>query len=58
MMGIQRKNNGFLMEDEDEKFRVAVHEVGHTFMALYKPPVRGLGTGLDTEQLRWTHQPT
>lgn len=52
-MGIQRKNNGFLMDDEDEKYRVAVHEIGHTFMALYNPPVRGLGVSLDSESLRY-----
>ena len=34
-MGIQRKNNGFILNDEEEKYRVAVHEIGHTYLALY-----------------------
>lgn len=50
-MGIQRKNNGFLMDDEDEKYRVAVHEIGHTFMALYRPLLKGLGASLDSGSL-------
>lgn len=51
VMGIQRKNNGFLMDDEDEKYRVAVHEIGHTFMALYRPLLKGLGASLDSGSL-------
>ena len=50
-MGIQRKNNGFLMNDEDEKYRVAVHEIGHTFMAMYDPPTKGLGVDLKNEEI-------
>jgi hypothetical protein len=51
-MGIQRKNNGFLMNDEDEKYRVAVHEMGHAFMALYDVPSQGLGVKLDSEKIK------
>ena len=52
-MGIQRKNNGFLMNDEDEKYRVAVHEMGHAYMALYDRPSKGVGVELDTEKIKY-----
>jgi hypothetical protein len=52
VMGIQRKNNGFLINDEDEKYRVAVHEIGHTFMILYNPESKGLQAPVDTSKIK------
>ena len=51
MMGIARKNNGFLISDPDEKHRVAVHEIGHTFMALYRHVFKQEEETKDSEQV-------
>lgn len=51
-MGVIRKNNGFKMNTREDMYRVAVHEIGHTFMALYYQKL-GLAKNIEeTEQLR------
>lgn len=52
-MGVQRKKNGFLMNDEDEKYRVAVHEMGHAFMAMYRKPFQKYQLSGDPARLKY-----
>ena len=52
MMGVIRKHNGYKMQSYDDKYRVAVHEIGHTYMALYHEKLKLEQQVEETEKLK------